>query len=446
MKSMWSTASTAFEGRFRSAPVWVLLSVLTSVLMPGVAGSRTLIEAGLLFDGVHDEPQHDVTIVIEEDRIVAIEAGYSRPQKEDRVIDLRDATVTPGWMDLHTHLAFELGPKSYTEGFFLEPTDLALRATVFARRLLEAGFTTVRDLGDDGVVVASLRDAIRKGYVVGPRIFTAGKAIATTGGHADPTNGWASRFEGDPGPKEGVINGAAEARKAVRQRYKDGADCIKITATGGVLSLAKNGLNPQFTEEELRAIVDTANDYGFVVAVHAHGAEGMKRAVLAGVHSIEHGTFMTEEVMELMKERGTWYVPTLLAGEWVATLAEGESFLPAVVRPKAAAIGPQLRATFERAHRAGVKIAFGTDSGVFPHGENGREFELMVEGGMSVADAISAATRNAAELLRIREDLGSVEVGKIADLVAVDADPREDITTMERVVFVMKEGVAYRLP
>jgi imidazolonepropionase-like amidohydrolase len=418
----------------------LLLSLVAAASTAASAQARTLIQAGLLFDGRHTEPQHEVTVVVENGRIVSVERGYLEAAGDDEVVDLHRATLTPGWMDMHTHLAFELGPKSYTEKFFLEPTDLALRATVFARQTLEAGFTTVRDLGDDGVVVSSLRDAIEKDWVVGPRIFTAGKSIATTGGHADPTNGWARRFAGDPGPKMGVIDGADEARKAIRQRYKDGADCIKITATGGVLSLAKNGLNPQFSDDELEAIVDTANDYGFVVAVHAHGAEGMKRAVLAGVHSIEHGTFMTPEIMELMKERGTWYVPTLMAGQWVADLAEGNSFLPSVVRPKAAAIGPQLQATFAEAYRSGVKIAFGTDSGVSTHGMNAAEFSLMVDGGMSAAEAIGAATYSAAQLLRIDDELGSVEAGKIADLVAVPGDPREDITVMERVQFVMKEG------
>jgi imidazolonepropionase-like amidohydrolase len=243
-----------------------------------------------------------------------------------------------------------------------------------------------------------------------------------------------------------VINGPEDARKAVRQRYKDGADLIKLTATGGVLSLAESGENPQFTDDELRAVVETARDYRFTVAVHAHGAEGIKRAVLAGVDSIEHGTFLTAEIVELMKERGTYWVPTLLAGAWVAEKAQEPDYFPAIVRPKAASIGPVAKSTFARFCNSGVKIAFGTDSGVSPHGENAREFELMVAGGMSPMQAIQAATLEAARLLRVEDRLGTVEAGKLADLVAVAGNPLEDIRAMHQVVFVMKEGVVYKEP
>jgi imidazolonepropionase-like amidohydrolase len=317
---------------------------------------------------------------------------------------------------------------------------------VFARLTLMAGFTTVRDLGDNGVNSIALRKAIEQGWVPGPRIFTSGKAIATTGGHADPTNSLRGDFRKDPGPLEGVINGADDARKAVRQRYKDGADLIKLTGTGGVLSLAASGLNPQFTDEELRAVVETAKDYGMIVAVHAHGTEGMKRAVLAGVDSIEHGTFMTDEVIALMKQRGTYWVPTLMAGEFVAEKAKEPGFFPAIVRPKAAEIGPVIRDTFKKAHAAGVKIAFGTDTGVSPHGQNAREFELMVEGGMPPMKAIQSATREAANLLRISDRLGTLEPKKVADIVAVKGNPLEDIRVMRDVVFVMKEGVVFKNP
>ena len=243
--------------------------------------------------------------------------------------------------------------------------------------------------------------------------------MATTGGHADPTNGLRGEFRRDAGPDDGVINSPEEARRAVRRRYKDGADLIKLTATGGVLSLASSGDNPQFTAEELRAVVEAARDYEFTVAVHAHGTEGMKRAVLAGVTSIEHGTYMTDEVMELMKQRGTYLVPTLMAGAFVAEKAKEPGYFPAVVRPKAAAIGPVMQSTFARAYVAGVKIAFGTDSGVSPHGDNAKEFELMVAGGMPPMTAIQSATLEAAKLLRIEDRLGTLEQGKIADLVAV---------------------------
>ena len=252
----------------------------------------------------------------------------------------------PGLMDMHTHLMSQHSKESYTERFFMDQAEYALRSTVHARRTLMAGFTTVRDLGDNGVNSIALRKAINEGWVVGPRIFTSGKSLATTGGHADPSNALRGDYRRDPGPVEGVINGADDARKAVRQRYKDGADLIKLTATGGILSLAASGHNPQFTDEELQAIVAAAKDYNMTVAVHAHGSEGMKRAVLAGVDSIEHGTFMTDEIIELMREKGTYWVPTNMAGEWVAEKAKDPDYFPAVVRAKAAAIGPVIRATF----------------------------------------------------------------------------------------------------
>jgi imidazolonepropionase-like amidohydrolase len=350
----------------------------------------------------------------------------------------------PGLMDMHTHLMMQHHKKIYSEKFFMNEADLALRSTVYAKRTLMAGFTTVRDLGDNGTNSVSLRKAIDEGWIVGPRIFTAGKSLATTGGHADPTNGTKGDFRRDAGPVDGVVNGVEDARKAVRQRYKDGADLIKLTATGGVLSLAKNGQNPQFTVEELETIVKIAKDYGMTVAVHAHGTEGMKRAVLAGVDSIEHGTFMSPEVMELMKERGTFLVPTIMAGAWVGDKAKEDGYFPEVVRPKAAAIGPVILKTFHKAHQAGVKVAFGTDSGVSPHGENAREFELMVAGGMSPIQAIQAATLNAAELLKIQDRLGSLAPKMTADIVAVKGDPIENIRLMRDISFVMKDGVVYK--
>jgi imidazolonepropionase-like amidohydrolase len=424
----------------------LLVLTAAAILLAANASARTLIHAGALIDGIQSEPMLERTIVVDGDKLIEIAEGYLAPAAGDELIDLKNHTVMPGLMDMHTHLSSEMSKNSYIERFRLAPADYSMRAVAHARRTLRAGFTTVRDLGDDGTVVRALRDGIRLGFVDGPRIFTAGKSLATTGGHADPTNGWGPSIKGDPGPKQGVVNGPADARKAVRQRYKDGADLIKLTATGGVLSLAKSGENPQFTDEELVAIVETANDYDFTVAVHAHGSEGMKRAVLAGVTSIEHGTYMTDEVMQLMKKHGTYYVPTILAGIFVGEKAEIDDYFPPIVRPKAAAIGPQIHDTFRRAYKAGVKIAFGTDSGVSAHGDNGREFRYMVEGGMPAMETIQAATMEAAKLLRIDAELGSVEQGKIADLVAVPGNPLEDIELMERVDFVMKEGVVYYRP
>ncbi len=424
-----------------------LVAMISFPQMNEVVNGQTYIHAGRLINGHDGEVHEDQTIVVSEGKIISIEDGFidvpAGGQQETQLIDLSDHTVMPGLMDMHTHLMMQHHAKVYSEKFFMNEADFALRSTVYAKRTLMAGFTTVRDLGDNGTNSVSIRKAINEGWIVGPRIFTAGKSLATTGGHADPTNGTKGDFRRDAGPVDGVINGVADARKAVRQRYKDGADLIKLTATGGVLSLAVNGQNPQFTEEELTAIVTIAKDYGMTVAVHAHGTEGMRRAVLAGVDSIEHGTFMSPEVMALMKERGTYMVPTLMAGDWVGKKAKEEGYFPAVVRPKAAAIGPVILKTFAKAHAAGVKIAFGTDSGVSEHGNNAREFELMVAAGMKPMAAIQAATLEAAKLLRVDDRLGTLKPGLIADIVAVKGDPIENISLMKKISFVMKEGVVY---
>lgn len=410
------------------------------------AFGATLIHAGRMIDGRNPELLREMTLVIADGRIQKIARGYLEPAAGDTVISLKDHTVLPGLMDMHTHLQSQHSKDSYTERFFMDQADYALRSTVYARATLLAGFTTVRDLGDNGVTTVSLRRAIDQGWVPGPRIFTAGKSLATTGGHADPTNGLRGDSRRDAGPVEGVINGVDDARKAVRQRYKDGADLIKLTATGGVLSLAASGQNPQFTAEELEAIVATARDYNMTVAVHAHGAEGIKRAVLAGVTSIEHGTYLTDELIQLMKEKGTYWVPTNMAGEWVAEKAREPGYFPEIVRPKAAAIGPVIRQTFAKAHAAGVKIAFGTDSGVSPHGQNAHEFELMVEGGMTPMAAIQSATLEGARLLRIEDRLGTLETQKLADVIAVTGNPLEDVACLKNVAFVMKDGVVYKQP
>ena len=360
-----------------------------------------------------------------------------------RAVDLAGHTCMPGWIDLHVHLASESNPRAYEERFRLDDVDFAFRAVGYAEKTLRAGFTTVRDLG--GEVTLKLRDAINAGVVQGPRIYAAGKSIATTGGHADPTNGMNSQLSfvlGTPGPTEGVVNGADDARQAVRQRYKDGSDVIKITATGGVLSYAKSADAPQFMADEVRAIVETARDYGYTVAAHAHGKEGMRRAIEGGVTSIEHGTFMDEEIMALMKQHGAWYVPTITAGRFVAEKATVPGYLPDIVRPKAERIGAQIQDTFARAYKAGVKIAFGTDMGVGPHGDNAVEFGYMVEGGMPAAQALQAATYNAAQVLAVN-DIGQLEPGCRADVVAVAGNPLADITLTRKVAFVMKDGVAY---
>ena len=414
------------------------------LLAAGSAYADTLIHAGRLIDGESGRALTEVTVRVNGDTIVGIERGYTLPGSDDTVIDLQDQTVLPGLMDMHVHLTGQYSARSNLNRFTLNEADYAFDAAMYAKRTLEAGFTVVRNLGDAFNVTVALRKAIEAGDVPGPRIFTAAKGLASTGGHGDPTNGWAAHFGADPTPKDGVVNSPEDARKAVRQRYKDGADWIKITATGGVLSVAKSGQNPQFTNEELKAIIDTATDYGMRVAAHAHGTEGMKRAVIAGVASIEHGTYMSEEVMKLMKDRGTYYVPTILAGSWVAEKAKIDGFFPELVRPKAAAIGPVIKSTFAKAYDLGVPIVFGTDTGVSAHGDNAQEFALMVEGGMPPMEAIQSSTSVAANFLGIGDTHGTLEAGKQADIVAVPGNPLDDITALEHVSFVMKGGNIYK--
>ena len=395
------------------------------------------LHCGNVFDANKGQMVSDQFIETEDGLFKTIEA-YS-DQTVD--IDASEKYCLPGLIDMHTHLSFEFNAKSYTEKFQLNEADYAFKSALYAKRTLKAGFTSVRDLGDAFNVTIALKKAINSGITQGPRIFTAAKALATTGGHADPTNGYRAGLLPNPGPKNGVINGVAQAAQAVRQRYQDGADLIKITATGGVLSQAASGDNAQFSMEELKSIVATATDYGFKVAAHAHGKEGMKRAIVAGVASIEHGTYSDDEIRGLMKQYGTYLVPTLIAGNWVTEKSKVKGFFPDVVARKAATIGPIIAGSFEKAHKAGVNIAFGTDSGVSAHGDNGKEFALMVKAGMSPVDSLKAATVNAAKLLGQSKKLGSIEVGKYADMVIVDENPLEKITTMEHVKKVIKSGI-----
>ena len=408
--------------------------------MPNIHAQTTLIKAGQLFDSEAGKFIKNQFILIKEGKIASIN---SKAVPADQVIDLSDSWVMPGFMDTHVHLETESSPTSYLERFTNNQADVAYNAAVHARRTLLAGFTTVRDLGGSGVNT-SLAKAIDMGKMDGPRIFSAGKSIATTGGHADPTNGYRADLMGDPGSKDGVINSRDEARKAVRQRYKNGDEVIKITATGGVLSLAKSGMAPQFTMDELEGIIEAANDLGMITAAHAHGTEGMKRAVLAGITSIEHGTFMTEEIMDLMVERGTYYVPTLSAGIFTMEKAEIEGYYPDIIVPKAKFVGAQMQGTFGKAYTKGVKIAFGTDCGVSPHGENAKEFQFMVEAGMTPVDAILSATVEASKLLRIEDEYGKIKAGFYADIVAVKADPLKDIKILQEVSFVMRHGKVYK--
>ena len=419
---------------------WLCLSCLP-------VWGETWVQAGRYFDGQSTELSPAATIVVVEDRISRILPGHPDPPNSVDVIDLRNSTVLPGFIDCHVHLSGEFTPNSYINRFKWESADFAVRSTVYARKTLEAGFTTVRDLGDTSPgfsVVLALKKAIDDGTVAGPRIVACEKSLATIGGHADPTNGTGSQYLATPGPREGVLSGPVEAAEAVRWRYKRGADCIKLTATGGVLSVAKRGDNPQFTTEELEAVVATAKDYNMKVAVHAHGSEGMMRAVRAGVDSIEHATYVTPEIFQEMKQRGTYLVPTLLAGHEVYVKGQEPGYYPEVVARKAVKVGKHLKDNFPKIVQSGVKIAFGTDAGVFPHGENAGEFSLLVEGGMSPLQALRCANIEAATLLGLEDEIGTISVGKQADLVAVPGDPSRDIRLTEKVTFVMKSGRIHR--
>jgi imidazolonepropionase-like amidohydrolase len=430
-----------------------LLAVCLAAALPARAATVDYLVCEQLFDARAGKNIGQQTVEVRDGKVVSVKAGTAVPDlQQERA---RDATITaigakslkwcsPGWTDLHVHLSHQSNPAAYSEGFRLNPEHFAFRAVGYAEKTLMAGFTSVRDLG--GEIILAMRDSINQRELKGPRIFAAGKSIATTGGHADPSNGYNASLAhliGPPGPTEGVINSPDEARQAVRQRYKEGSDVIKITATGGVLSYAKSGDAPQFTQDEVAAIVEAARDYGYKVAAHAHGKEGIRRAVLAGVTSIEHGTYADDEIFKLMKQKGTWYVPTISAGKFVAEKAKIDGYFPEVVRPKAVRIGAQIQDTFAAAYKAGVKIGFGTDTGVGPHGDNAKEFIYMVEAGMPAAEALQAATIRAAEVLGV-DDQGVLEPGKRADIVGLATDPLQDIKAVMNVVYVMKDGVVYK--
>lgn len=401
----------------------------------------TVIHAGTLLAVPGEAPLEQRTVVIEADRISAVEAGFTDPASygdEIEFIDLSEHFVLPGLMDMHVHLRGELGPQSRTDALTVTAPISTLRAWANGMKTLRAGFTTVRDLGAPPEVIYGLRDTIEAGTVMGPRIFAAGSAIAATGGHGDVDGYKAELLE--LWTPDTICDGPYECRKAVRQAVKYGADWIKITATGGVLSDTGTGLAQQMTEDELVEIMDTAHALGVKVAAHAHGTDGINAALRAGVDSIDHGTFLDAESVKLFRDSGAYWVPTLMPGALIPPMMEGNPFFTDAIREKVALATSASEEGFRLAYRGGVNIAFGTDSGVTPHGQNAREFGLMVARGMSEMDAIRSATVVTAELLGRSEDLGTLESGKLADLVAVAGNPLEDITELERVQVVVKGG------
>ena len=425
--------------------VFLLLAVF--LCLDVQAQSRTLVHCGHLLDpAVSDRLQSEKTLVVEAGRVASVADGFLEGRADDEIVALPDHYCMPGWIDSHTHILGQNNPRAFANQFRQSVPYRALFATQYARKTLHAGFTTIRDLGGgkEGINFA-LRDAINQGLIEGPRIFVA-DVLSIMGGHGDMTNGVREDLFGIPDVEQGVVDGPESARRGARLAVKRGADLIKITATGGVLSIARDGSAPQFFDDELNEIVQVAEAFGLTVAAHAHGDEGMQRAVRAGVASIEHGTYMSAETMELMKERGTYYVPTIIAGRSVADSAKIEGFFVPVVAKKAMEIGPVIQSTFAKAVQAGVPIAFGTDAGVFAHGENAREFEYMVEGGMSPFEALKSATYHSAVLLNQQDNLGSLEAGKLADVIALTENPLDDIRAVHSVDFVMKAGKIYKKP
>ncbi len=418
---------------------FILVATVTAQTQPPASTRPIVVRAARMFDATSDTLVRNAAIVIQGNRITAAGTTVAIPP-EAQVIDLGDATLLPGFIDAHTHLSGESGDNWYQEYFqnlMRQPTEQALLASTYARKTIEAGFTTVRDLGSADYIDVGLRNAINSGWIEGPRMLVAVHAIGGTAGHADADPIPPARGIAQQGPISGVCNGAAECRAAVRYQIKYGADVIKFMPSGGVLSLSDPVDAPELSQEEMNAIVEEAHHWGRKVAAHCHGDTAARMAVQAGVDSIEHGSFIKPETLVLMKEHGVYLVPTLLAGAWIG--AKIDKFPPSIAAKGKAALAARSD-MFRSAVKAGVKIAFGTDSGVSVHGLNAREFALMTSLGMSPAGALRAGTTVAAALLGIDDRLGTIAVGKLADIVAVPGNPLDDIATTEHVFFVMKEG------
>ncbi len=413
----------------------------------GPIGRWTVLHCGALLAIPGEAPLRNATVVVKRGRITAVLAGLvdpaSLPGASDaqiELIDLSQQFVLPGLIDAHVHMSSEYSADVRLRTLQQSDADRALQAVQYAKRTLDAGFTTVRDLGSSGDAAFALRDAIASEIVPGPRMLVAGETITPTGGHGDDTLGYREDLFAVPGIMQGVADGPDACRKAVRAQVKRGADVIKLTATGGVLSVTAAGTEQQFFDDELQAVVDTAHLLKRKVAAHAHGTRGINAALRAGVDSIEHGTFLDDESIKLFLQTGAYLVPTLLAGETVTERARITGYYPEEVAEKARLVGPSLRAAFARAQKQGVKIAFGSDSSVSRHGENAREFKYMVEAGMSEMDALIAATRTGADLCEVADRLGTIEVGKLADLLVLSANPLEDISNVRKVKRVLKNG------
>ena len=406
--------------------------------------NTTFVEAGrLLADPSNGVVQRDKTLVIRGNQVVEVRDGFVGDASQGKVVDLRQAFVLPGLIDSHVHLTGQQNPNSRLEEVTLSDADQAMVGARYARRTLMAGFTTVADLGASNQAIFALRNAVRNGDVPGPRIIAAGSSVSIHGGHGD-INGYREDVM-HLLSSESICSGPEDCMRAVRTQVRAGADIIKITATGGVLSNTAAGLNQQFSDDELSAIVGSAHRMGRQVTAHAHGVDGINAFLRAGGDSIEHGTYLDDQSIRLFKSNGAWLIPTLLAGDFVARIASGpDNFFTPAQTAKALEAGPKMLDMARRAHEGGVRIAFGTDSGVSAHGDNAQEFALLVRAGLSPLEAIQAATVGAAEHLRIANEAGKIAVGMPADIVAVSGDPLTDVTELERMKFVMKSGVVYR--